>query len=47
MLERIQWTPLEGSNGIRDRDIKEQLHLGSKRAVNKTVRKIFGLELVK
>jgi hypothetical protein len=46
-LERRKRTLQESSNGIRDRDLKEQLRLGSKRTFNKTVRKTFGLEVTK
>jgi hypothetical protein len=46
-LERRQWTCQECSSGIRDRDLKEQLHLGSQRAFNKTVRKTVELEVIK
>jgi hypothetical protein len=35
------------NNDIRDWGQKEQLHLGSKRAINKTVRQTFELEVVK
>jgi hypothetical protein len=35
------------NNGIRDQGLRQRLHLGSKRAFNKTVRQAFGLEAVK
>jgi hypothetical protein len=35
------------NNSIRDQGLKGQLHLGSKRAFNKTIRQAFGLEVVK
>jgi hypothetical protein len=37
----------ECKNGIGNRGLRQQLHLGSKRAFNKIVRKSFGLEFVK
>jgi hypothetical protein len=37
----------EGSSGIRDRDLKEQLRLRSKMEFNKTIRKTFGLEIAR
>jgi hypothetical protein len=44
--KRCQVQP-ECNNGIRDRGLKEQLHLGSKRAFNKTIRQTLALEVVK
>jgi hypothetical protein len=38
MFGRRRWAKLEDSNGIRKRDFKEQLHLGSE----KTSRGIYG-----
>jgi hypothetical protein len=46
-LERRQWTRQESSNGIRDRDLKEQLCQGSKKAFKKTFRKTVELEVAK
>jgi hypothetical protein len=46
-VERRQRTLQESSNGIRNRDLREQLSLGSKRAFNKTARKTLGLEVAK
>jgi hypothetical protein len=37
----------ECNNGIRDRDLRQQVPLGSKRTFNKTDRQILGLENVK
>jgi hypothetical protein len=37
----------EGSNGIRDRDLKEQLHLGNKRTSNRIFRKALMMEIMK
>jgi hypothetical protein len=38
---------LNATTAIRDQGLKGQLHLGSKRAFNKTIRQTFGMELVK
>jgi hypothetical protein len=46
-LKKRRLAQPECNNGIRDRDLKGQLRLGSKRAFNKTTRQAFGLEVVK
>jgi hypothetical protein len=46
-LEKNHRTCQGDSSGIRDRDLKEQVRLGSERAFNKTVRKTIGLEVMK
>jgi hypothetical protein len=38
MLERRQWTHQEGSSGIRDGDIKEQLYLRKERTTVNGIR---------
>jgi hypothetical protein len=38
MVKKRRQKGLECNNGIRNRGLKEQLQLGSKRAFNKTVR---------
>jgi hypothetical protein len=47
VLKRRQQMCQEGSSGIRDRDLQEQLCLRSKREFNKTIRKTSGLEIAK
>jgi hypothetical protein len=42
-----QLMPLEGTNGTRNRDFKEQLHLGNERTTSRIYRKTIGLEIVK
>jgi hypothetical protein len=37
-LERRQQSPQEGSNGVRDRNFKEQLRLGNERATGNGIR---------
>jgi hypothetical protein len=39
------WMQQECNNGIKNRDLKEQLCLGSKGNVNKTFRETLGLEI--
>jgi hypothetical protein len=46
-LERRQWMHQEGSNGIWDQDLKEQLHLGNERTSNRIFRKALMLEIMK
>jgi hypothetical protein len=38
---------LEGANGTRNRDFKEQLHLGNERTTSGIYRKTIELEIVK
>jgi hypothetical protein len=45
-LGRRYQPKLECKNGTRNRGLRQQLHLGSKRAFNKIVRKTFKLEFV-
>lgn len=47
MFEKRQWTWPECSSSIRDRGLKEHLHLGSKRTLNKTFRQTIELEIAK
>jgi hypothetical protein len=44
---KICWARLEGSSGIRDRDLKEQLCLGSERTSGRIFRKALMLEIMK
>jgi hypothetical protein len=45
--EKRCWKDLEFKNGIRNQDLRQQLHLGSRRAFNKIIRMTFGLESMK
>jgi hypothetical protein len=47
MLRRRKLMRQEGTNGTRNRDIKEQLHLGNKRTTRGIYRKFTGLEIAK
>jgi hypothetical protein len=46
-FEKRRWTCPGCSNSMRDRGLKEQLHLGSKRKLNKTFRQTVELEITK
>jgi hypothetical protein len=47
MFRRRHQMKPESSNGIRNRDFKEQLRLGSVRTFGRIFRKAFALEIVK
>jgi hypothetical protein len=47
MLGRSQLMCQEATNGTRNRDVKEQLHLGNERMTRGIYRKSTGLEIVK
>jgi hypothetical protein len=47
MLKSRQWTCQEGSNGIRDQDLKEQLCLRKERISGGIFRKTVELEVAK
>jgi hypothetical protein len=47
MLGMRQLLRLEGTNGTRNRDFKEQLRLGNERTTSRIYRKTIGLEMVK
>jgi hypothetical protein len=38
---------LKGGSGIRNRDLMEHIHVGSKRAFSKIIKKTFRLDVVK
>jgi hypothetical protein len=46
-FRKRHWTQREYSNGIRDQDIKEQLHLQSERTSGRIFRKALVLEMMK
>jgi hypothetical protein len=46
-LERRRRARPEGNNDIRNRGLKQQLRLGSKKEFNKAVRQTLGLEVLK
>jgi hypothetical protein len=47
MFGNRRWVKPEGGSGIRDRDVKEQLHLGSERTSGRIFRKAVVLEIMK
>jgi hypothetical protein len=47
MLGRRQLMCQEGTNGTRNRDVKEQLRLGNERATEEIYRESTGLEIAK
>jgi hypothetical protein len=46
-FEKRRWAKPEGINGIRDRDLKEQLCLRKERTSDRILGKTIGLEIVK
>jgi hypothetical protein len=46
-FKKRRWVQPECNNGIKDRGLKEQLHLGTKRVFNKTIRLTLGLVDIK
>jgi hypothetical protein len=47
MLDRRQWICQEGSSGIRDRDIKEELRLRKERTSGRTIEVEFAKQIVR